>query len=147
MEKTCILIANGERARCFERHDRDHALIEMADFVNPVIHLDTKTDGGAAKGRGRTGHAGAKFEPHSDAHAKERGNFARQLAQYLNEAVAQQKCSKLVLICSSPMLGALRPLLSSAADKALQTSVTSDLTSYQGPDLKKRINHALQLSG
>lgn len=151
MEKTCILIANGERARFFERHDRDHSLTELADFVHPVDRLDSRSDGidrsgNAGKGHGRSGHAGTQFEPHTDARAKERGNFARQLAQYLNEAVAQQKYTKLVLICSSPMLGELRPLLNSAADKALQTSVASDLTSYQGADLKKRINHALQLS-
>ncbi len=35
MEKTWILIANAERARCFERHAMDHSLTELADFCIP----------------------------------------------------------------------------------------------------------------
>lgn len=152
MEKNWILIANAERARCFERHATDHSLTELADFVHPPIHLTTQAEGGdltgaAGKGHGRTGHAGTQFEPRTEAHAKERASFARQLADYLNEAVAAQHCSGLVLIASSPMLGELRPCLSHAAVKALQRSIVSDLTRYQGADLTERVNHALQLPG
>lgn len=151
MEKTWILIANGERARCFERRARDHSLTELADFVHPQTNIASHTgnadiSGDAGKGHGRTGHAGTQFEPHIEAHAKERGIFARQLADYLNEGVAGHRCNKLVLIASSAMLGELRPLLSSGADKALQSSVASDLTSFQGPELKKRVDHTLRLS-
>ena len=150
MEKTWILIANSERARCFERHASDLSLTELADFMHPhrnmvsEVFADDPT-GAAGKGHGRTGHAGTQFEPHTEAHAKERGIFARQLADYLNEGVAGQRCNALVLIASSAMLGELRPGLSKAADKALRRCVASDLTRYQGPELKERIDHALQL--
>jgi protein required for attachment to host cells len=119
--------------------------------VHPPTNLASQPpvgdrSGDAGKGHGRTGHAGTQFEPHTDARAKERGNFARQLADYLNEGVAAQRCNGLVLIASNAMLGELRPLLNSAAEKALKSSVASDLTSFQGPELTKRINQALQLS-
>ena len=87
MEKTWILIANAERARCFER----------------------------------------------------------QLADYLNTGVSEQRCSGLVLIASSPVLGELRYLMSNEATKMLRSCITSDLTRYQGAELKKRIDHALRL--
>ncbi|HAL39051.1 MAG TPA: host attachment protein [Polaromonas sp.] len=150
MEKTWILIADAGRARCFERHAPDHSLTELADFVHPHKSLTSEASGGdltgaAGKGHGRTGHAGTQFEPHTEAHAKERGGFARQLANYLNEGVAEQRCNALVLIASSPMLGELRPCLSTAADKALRRCVVSDLTHYTGPELKERVDHALQL--
>lgn len=150
MQKTWILIANAERARCFERHPTDHSLTELADFVHPHTSLAGEAGGGdltgaAGKGHGRTGHAGTQFEPRTDAHTKERGSFARQLADYLNEGVAAQRCNALVLIATSPMLGELRPCLSSGAEKLVHSSVASDLTRYHGPELKQRVDDALRL--
>ena len=150
MNKTWILITDAHRARCFERRGADHALIELADFVHPQANLASVAGGGdltgaAGKGHGRTGHAGTQFEPQTEAHAKERGSFARELADYLNQGVAEQRCNALVLIATSPMLGELKPHLSPAAEKALLRCVTSDLTHYVGPELKERVDHALQL--
>lgn len=148
MEKTWILIANAERARCFERHAADHALTELIDFVHPQASLEGLAGGGdltgaAGKGHGRTGHAGTQFEPHTEAHAKERARFARKLADYLNEGVATQKCHALVLLASSPMLGQLRPCLSHAAEKAVTRAIVGDWTRYEGSALKARIDEAL----
>ena len=150
MGKTWILISDSGHARCFEQQATDRALIELADFVHPHKSLVAEAAGGdltgaAGKGHGRTGHAGTQFEPRTEAHAKERGIFARQLADYLNLGVAEQRCKALVLIATSPMLGELRPCLSTAADKALRRCVVSDLTHYTGPELKERVDHALQL--
>lgn len=148
MENTWVLVTDAERARCFERRAADHALIEFADFVHPHASLAQRAAGGdltgaAGKGHGRTGHAGTQFEPHTDAHAKERDRFAQQLADYLNEAVAAHRCHELVLIATSPMLGALRQRLSGVAEKAVRQCVVSDLTHYQGPELRKRVDEAL----
>ena len=150
MEKTWILISDAHRARCFERHAPDYSLTELADFVFPQTSMSSEANGGdltgaAGKGHGRTGHAGKQFEPHTETHAKERSSFARQLAAYLNAAVAEQRYNELVLIASGPMLGEIRPCLSSAAEKVLLKCVASDLTHYTGPELKERVSHALQL--
>lgn len=147
MDKTWILIADAHRARCFERHAKDHSLTELADFVSPKTSIAGGGDltGAAGKGHGRTAHAGTQFEPHTDVGAKERGSFARQLADYLNDAIAAQRCNALVLIATSTMLGDLKPCLSPAASKALKRSVASDLTHYTGPELKERVNQALAL--
>lgn len=150
MEKTWILIADSQHARCFERHAKNHTLNELTGFVYPHTKLtdaphEGDLTGAAGKGHGRTGHAGTQFEPHTEAHAKERKDFARHLAEYINRGVAEQQCNALVLIASSPMLGELKPHLSSAASKVLRRSIASDLTRYQGAELKERVDHALQL--
>lgn len=152
MDKTWILIADAHRGRCFVRNAQDHSLAELGDFLSPHATLTGTANGGdltgaAGKGHGRTGHAGTQFEPRTEAHAKTRGSFARQLADYLNEGVAQGRCHALVLIATSPMLGELKPGLSPAAAKVLQRCVTADLTHYTGPELKKRVDHALQPPG
>jgi len=150
MEKTWVLITDAEHARCFERDATDHSLTELTDFVHPHASLAGKAGGGdmtgaAGKGHGRTGHAGTQFEPHTETHAKERAAFARQLAQYIDEGVAARRCDALVLIATSPMLGELRSCLSSASEKVVRSSIASDLTHYQGPELKKRVDDALRL--
>jgi protein required for attachment to host cells len=150
MKKTWILIANATRARVFERRATDRALVELADFVYPVKNLVDEAAGGdltgaAGKGHGRTGHAGTQFEPHIEVKDKARLNFARQLADYLNQGVSEQRCEALMLIASSPMLGDLKPLLSSAAAGMLQQTVVSDLTRYQHAELQDRVERALQL--
>lgn len=150
MEKTWVLVANSHRARCFERRPPDNGLTELADFVSPqtdALKPSGKGDrsGDAGKGHGRTGHAGTQFDPQTDEHAKQRAGFARRLAEYVNEGVAAKKCSALVLITSSSMLGEIKPCLSHAATQALRSAVVSDLTRYQGPDLRERISHALSL--
>lgn len=150
MNKTWILIANAQRARCFERHAQNHSLTELADFVHPHKSLASKASGGdltgaAGKGHGRTGHAGTQFEPHTQARAKERGSFAHQLADYLNKGTSEQQCDQLILIVTAPMLGELKPCLHSASKKVLKRCVVSDLTDYMGPDLIERVDHALRL--
>ncbi len=59
--------------------------------------------GAAGKGHGRTAHAGTQFEPHTEPHAKERAVFSREIADYINDAVAARRCTALVLIATSPI--------------------------------------------
>jgi protein required for attachment to host cells len=148
MNTTYVLIAGAHRARCFERSDGDHALTELADFVQPHPRLAGGAQGAdltgeAGKGHGRTGHAGTQFEPHTDAASKARAGFAQQLADFLNAATAEHRFSLLALIATKPMLGELKPRLSAEATKALWRTAAKDLTHYTGPELLARVNQAL----
>lgn len=150
MRTTWILISDAHRARCFERDNASQSLTELADFIYPQKTVAQVANGGdltgaAGKGHGRTGHAGTQFEPQTDEQTKARASFAHQLAHYLNQAVAAHECPAIVLIASSPMLGELRPALSSAAAKVLKRCIASDLTHFSGPELNERVTRALQL--
>jgi len=149
VEKFWILISDDRHARCFERQP-DQSLIELADFVMPLTNLAMRANGGdltgaAGKGHGRTAHAGQQFEPHTALAAKERDSFARQLADYVNTAVGEQRCTALALIASSQLLGAVKPHLQRATEQLLKRCVASDLTHFSGAELQQRIDHALQL--
>ncbi|MEY4266295.1 MAG: hypothetical protein RIS90_830 [Pseudomonadota bacterium] len=150
MEKTWILVADAHRARCLERDGPSSAPVELASFVYPQDRIPhgrpvTELSANAGKGHGRTAHSGTQFEPHTELHSKERADFASELAAYLNQGVAAQRCTSLVLIASSPMLGELKPGLSPAASALLRRCVAKDLTHYQGPELHQRIAQALAL--
>lgn len=152
MEKTWVLIANSERAYCFERASTDHSLTQLADFTHRHQRLSGSVregdlTGAAGKGHGRTAHAGTQFEPHTDVLAKERAAFARQIASYINDGVAQKRCASLVLIVTSPMLGELRSCLDEAAKKLLRASVVGDLTRFAGAELQSRVDNAIESAG
>ena len=149
MNKTWILITDAHRARCFERDTQNHVLVEMSDFIYPGTHIAKAADpddvsSASGKGHGRTGHAGTRFEPHTEIQDQAQNNFAKQLAQYLNQAAAEHRFHELVLIATPPMLGALKPALNHAAEKMLKRCIASDLTHYTGTELKERVDHALQ---
>jgi protein required for attachment to host cells len=149
MNKTWILITDAHRARCFERDAQNHVLVELSDFIYPGTHIANAADrddvsSATGKGHGRTGHAGTRFEPHTEIQDQAQHSFAKQLAHYLNQAAGEHRFHELVLIATPPMLGALRPALSPAAEKMLKRSVASDLTHYTGPALQERVDHALQ---
>ena len=151
MKKTWILIANCEKARCFERRNPGRSLTELAGFMHPHTTLAEPTSGADLTGatgkvHGRSARAGRQFEPHADWHAKERSDFAQLLADYLNHGVTDQRFDQLVLIAPGPLLGALRPCLSPGADAILCLSIVSDLTQYQGAELKQRIDQAMRLT-
>lgn len=128
MPPTWILLANGHRAR-FMQHDRaDGSLVEIAGFIYPAASL---------------ANGGARFEPATGVEEKAHSRFARQLADYLNKAVANRQCDRVALIASGPMLGVLRPMLLPRTTELLVGSVDRDLTLYQGSELQQRVRDAL----
>lgn len=150
METTWILIANGQKARCFERSASNHALTELADFVYPNDKLsgqigNTDLTHSADKGHGRTAHAGTQFEVRTAAQNKSRNSFAKELADYLDDAVSSKRCTAWVLIAGNPMLGAIRQHLGTHAAQALKQCVARDLTQLGGTDLKLGVDRALSL--
>jgi protein required for attachment to host cells len=148
MQDTWVMVANAARARCFERHKADGTLRERADYVHPQSrqkgidlgsdrsgHVDRDTRAGAG--------SGTPLDARTDPRAKEHDSFARQLAKVINDAVAGGRCGALVLVASNPFLGELKSHLSPRADHLLQATIPSDLTSFEGHDLQRRIDRAL----
>lgn len=138
-----VLVANGTRARCFERDSENNALRELADFVHPEGQLK-----GHALEDDRPGHAfkgvtSTQFEPRTDPHAKELARFADELVAHLDEAAKSHRFKRLALIASNPMLGELRSRLGAAARQRLDTSVALDLTAYADGELEHRVAQAL----
>jgi len=152
MQKTCVLIANAQRARYYERQLPDHTLTELADFVHPVstvtqrthqLHTNHTTEE-IGKGHGRTAHAGTQFEPHTETKDKERRSFARTLADYVNTEVTEKHCTSLVLIATAPMLGDMQPLLSYETLKIMRKKIEKDLLQFNGVELIHHIDNAIE---
>jgi protein required for attachment to host cells len=148
MQDTWVMVANAARARCFERRDGDGVLKELADYVHPQsrqkgIDLGTDRGGHVEQGARAGGGGGTQLDARTDVREKEHDSFARQVAKAINDAVAAGRCHALVLMASNPFLGELKSHLSPRADRLLQAAIPSDLTSFEGRELQRRIDRAL----
>jgi protein required for attachment to host cells len=145
MKADWILIANASTARCFENAG-DGRLVLLDSFAHP----DSRKPG-STLGSGRPGHiegeghglGSASYQPRIDPKAWEHGKFARELASYLNAAVAAHRFERLFVIASNPFLGQIKSHLDEQASKRLAGSVAADLTAYDGRELKARVDEAL----
>ncbi|MFN9747684.1 MAG: host attachment protein [Burkholderiales bacterium] len=142
-----VLIANSARARSFVRDEENHAMREICSFVHTEsrqkgLALQTDRAGKIRKSEG----ASSQFSPVSDPHRKEHTQFARELAQYLEEAALAHRFSEVSLIASKAFLGELRLQLGPATRQLLHCCIASDLTAYESSDLERRVTQALQNS-
>jgi protein required for attachment to host cells len=134
-----VLLANGARARLFERDPDNGALRELASFVHPAARakgsaLGRDRPGLVAKGRGET-----QFAPHTAAKEREHEHFARELARHVEEAALAARMPGWVLLASNPFLGRVLAALGDAARLRLTRHAAADLTTLRGPDLEKRV--------
>lgn len=145
MKATWILIANAATARCFEKQ-ADGKLELLESFAHP----DSRKPG-STLGSGRPGHiegeghglGSASYQPRIDPKSWEHEKFAKELAAHLNTAVASQKFDRLFVIASNPFLGQIKAHLDAQASKRLAGGIAVDLTSYEGRELKARVDEAL----
>ncbi len=138
------LLANASRARLFEVDREAGRLIELEDFVHAggrahPADLGEERGGHTQRSTGDGGSGGASFGPRTDARHKEREHFARELAVYLEAALAQHRFQTLMLLASNPFLGELRAHLAPATARAVQVCEPLDIGSLAAPELARRV--------
>jgi protein required for attachment to host cells len=138
-----VLLANGARARLFERDPENHAMRELASFVHPDSRLKAADLSRDRAGQGATGAGRAHFEPPTSPKERELQHFAEQLAEHLEEAARAERLAGWTLIASSPFLGRLRGALGSVSAARLTNHVDRDLTACMGQELERRVAELL----
>lgn len=139
-----VLVANGSRARLFERDPDNGAMRELSDFLHPGSRMkghDLERDrpGQAVKGR----QAQTEYEPHTLPSDREYQQFARELARHVEAAVNDNRIGRWSLFASNPFLGHLRAALGSGALAALEHHFERDLTSFVGAELERHVSALL----
>lgn len=140
MERYCILVADGARARFFAYKERPWEwgtarpkLAEQADLVNPervIASADMYREArSAAHPAGTTGHHAA-FDDHRDKSRREaQRRFARRMAERLAELAGMTSAARLVVCAGPELMGLLRPELDRVLHPALRVQeVTRDWT-------------------
>jgi protein required for attachment to host cells len=115
---TWYVVADGGKARILTGEPPQ---LHTAQTLDPSGHDDASE---ASATQGVSQLKAPKAEPHEQAKA----NFAKRVAQHLNEAVRTGKVDALVLAAPAHMLHDIREALDKPASAALKDTQSKDLT-------------------
>ncbi len=126
---TWLIVANSSLARIFKIENR-HSLIELAVLEHPESRLHTRDLVSDKPGRDfeRIGPARHSIESQTSPKQQEFNYFAKQLAKYLEEALAKGEFNRLYLAASPGLLGILRQILHPSLTKLLSGEINKDVT-------------------
>lgn len=149
MTAKLILIANATEARFFTRKSETDPLVFMETLQHPEGRVKPSELGDDRPGHGSSDQrpGGVSFTPRTDPRRKMHMQFARRLADRVDELLAEDRSTGIELFASSPFLGELKAELSPAAQKVLRVTVDVDLTSVPVGELGARMKEALGQRG
>lgn len=140
MKLTWILVADNTRARIFSADTPSSPLEEIEDFSHTESRLHdreiTSDLPGKIKSAGAGGHT---FEQPTDPKKHEAENFARSVAQYLEDAHNAHKFEQLLIVSEPSFLGLLRHQLSDQIKKLVQFELDKNITTLSAADIRQHL--------
>lgn len=150
MSVTWILVAQGSCAKVLQvlRNGKEVSLIkEFAHEKTAAKGIDINTDrqGRSFESSGPMRHA---MDVSEDIKDHERRVFAKEIAEFLSKAIAENKLSSLILVASPNLLGALRKAMPQSTHKYIKHELGKDLMSQSLKDheLVEKIRDDLDLA-
>ncbi len=130
MEKRWVLIADAGRARLLSAAGRRDRLELIQIFRNPqgMQHASELVSDGLGRVDKSCGNVMSAMEPRTDPHEQKAVEFARALADVLDEAAAGERFDELVLVAPAHFLGLLRSHLGPATAGRVVDELPKDLT-------------------
>lgn len=144
MQTTWIVTANNGRARIYAQKDQNSALMEVEDMVNPsqrgrVSDIDTDQLGQLAASKSIKSVGAATqpsgYEPNQTPLEHQAELFGRSVAEYLQQAHAQNRFQNLIIAAGPEFLGLLRKLLDKQVVGAISQELNKDYTNVSQHDL------------
>ncbi len=140
MKLTWILVADSTRVRIFTAGTASSPLEEIEDFSHGEGRLHdremTSDLPGKIKSVGGGGHA---FEQPTDPKKHEADTFARDIAQYLEEAHNANRFEQLVLVAAPAFLGLLRKQLPEPIKQLVRVELDKDITMLSIADIREHL--------
>lgn len=139
-----IVVANASLARCFEQAAAPQPLLPLASLEHPESRMhgrDLQTD---RPGQTHKDDAGrTSFVPRTEPKERERTEFARRVAKFLEDGGADNRYKSVLLFASNPFLGELLAHLSPGVRQHVTASHALDLTALDPAALTVRVRQAL----
>lgn len=140
MKLTWVLVADSTRARIFTADTPSSPLEEIEDFSHTEGRLHdreiTSDLPGKIKSVGGGGHA---FEQPTDPKQHEDDNFARLVAQYLEDAHNANRFEQLLIVAAPSFLGLLRNHLQEQIKHLVCFELDKDLTLQSAADIRQHL--------
>ena|SRR5438067_8899375 len=141
MTTTWIIAADSSRARILQVTDREKALAEIDDLLNPEGRVDDRqltTDAHARfHGGGGSAPGSDREETSAAEHATEL--FAKRVGDYLDKARTAHKYDRLHLVAPPRFLGQLRKELGKEVQKLVTDELPKDLSWLNARDIQRHL--------
>ncbi len=153
MQATWIVTANNGRARIYAQKDQSSALLEVEELENPsqrgrVSDIDTDQMGQLAASKSIKSVGAATqpsgYEPNQTPLEHQAELFARNVADYLQQAHAQNRYKSLILAAGPEFLGLLRKLLDKSVIASIKLELNKDYTQLSAHDLQAQLKQQQQ---
>lgn len=138
-----IVVANGSRARLFQRDNRTDPLFEVRDWVHPQTRQHARLQEGEHRTSGIDGRAG--LATRLSGKDRERAQFAQEICQWLEQELATHRIHSLAILASNPFLGDLMSHGHRQLRQQLCASHAVDLTALPVGPLDQRLRHDYRL--
>jgi len=138
--KTWILVADGSRARFFPR-EKNRSLTESEIMVSPEQRLQEQALVSDRAGRSFDSRGGARhaMEPPTTKRQQVAIDFARRLAEELEQLRQAGELERLVLVAPPRFLGHLRSQLGAETQQLVALSIDKDLTQYSTRQVEEHL--------
>ncbi|MGB7481691.1 MAG: host attachment protein [Burkholderiaceae bacterium] len=146
MPATWIVVADGSRARIFERRQHNQPLQEIEDFVNEGGRADNEELRSDGSGRffGKNGRAqGDTFEPSILPKEREAENFSRTIADYLERGRNEHRYEQIYLIAAPKFLGYLRGNMKRPLEKMVEAELAKDISTAKLEQIERFVRERI----
>ncbi len=140
MKSTWILVADSSRARFFVA-DTPSTIQEIEDFAHLEgrLHEQDMTSDLPGRDAGVAGTGGHAYQNKIDPKEQEAINFAKSIANHLDEEHKSNKFERLMIISDPSFLGELRKQLSDQSRKAVCFELDKNITVHSVEDIRKHL--------
>jgi protein required for attachment to host cells len=141
MKLTMIVVADSTRARIFTADSPSSPLNEIETMAHPEgkLHDRDLTSDLPGKNSGGDGSGGHAYQDETDPKKHELAEFAKRVANYLDDARNANKLSDLLVIAAPAFLGELRAQLSSETNEKIVFELDKNITHHNVEDIRKHL--------
>lgn len=141
MKTTMIVVADSTRARIFTTDSASSPLNEIETMAHPEGRLHDRdiTSDLPGKALGGTGAGGHAYQGETDPKQHELADFAKRVADYLDNACAANKFSTLLVVAAPTFLGELRAQLSSETTKTIALELDKNIARLKAEDIRRHL--------
>jgi len=136
-----VVVADSVLARIFTAETSRSSLKEMEKFTHTEgrLHDRELTSDLSGKATGSKGTGTHSYTPPTDPKKHELSEFARRIADHLEDSRKANRLSYLVLVAAPIMLGELRAHLSDETKKQIALEIPKNFTSLRPEEIRDQL--------
>ena len=141
-----IVVADSARARIFTADSAHSPLNEIETMAHPEgrMHEQDMVSDMPGKDSGKGGGGDHAFQEKIEPKEEEMIEFAKRLADYLDETCKANKLNKLLLVAAPAFLGELRTHLSKETSEKIVFELDKNLAQYSIEDIRQHLSKFLK---